>query len=129
MSWQALQFPQWSVSGSSGGRSAAVKISPRNSQEPNSRDTKLVCLPCQPRPAAAASGFSITGAVSTKTLRPSAGSAFYHDLVKGRLKTLASLDEVMVVAIAGVDRDRAFRLVRKRGARVLVGTVIHAQHD
>ena len=31
-------------------------------------DTRLVCLPCQPSPAAAASGFSITGAVSTNTL-------------------------------------------------------------
>ena len=30
--------------------------------------TRLVCLPCQPSPAAAASGFSITGAVSTNTL-------------------------------------------------------------
>ena len=40
---------------------------PRNSQEPNSRDTRLVCLPCQPSPARAASGFSSTGAVSTKT--------------------------------------------------------------
>ena len=29
--------------------------------------TRLVCLPCQPMPAASASGFSITGAVSTKT--------------------------------------------------------------
>ena len=27
-----------------------------------------MCLPCQPIPAASASGFSITGAVSTKTL-------------------------------------------------------------
>ena len=40
---------------------------PRNSQEPKSRDTRLVCLPCQPMPAFCASGFSITGAVSTKT--------------------------------------------------------------
>ena len=31
------------------------------------RDTRLVCLPCQPSPARCASGFSITGAVSTKT--------------------------------------------------------------
>lgn len=26
-------------------------MAPRNSQEPNARDTMLVCLPCQPRPA------------------------------------------------------------------------------
>ena len=31
------------------------------------RETRLVCLPCQPMPAAALSGFSITGAVSTNT--------------------------------------------------------------
>ena len=55
--------------------SSVVKIEPRNSQEPNSRDTRLVCLPCQPRPAAAASGFSITGAVSTKTLTSAARAA------------------------------------------------------
>ena len=40
---------------------------PRNSQLPCSRLTRLVCLPCQPIPAAALSGFSITGAVSTNT--------------------------------------------------------------
>jgi len=40
---------------------------PRNSQEPFSRETRLVCLPCQPAPAFAASGFSISGAVSTNT--------------------------------------------------------------
>ena len=51
----------------SAGRSSVVKIEPRNSHEPNWRDTKLVCLPCQPRPALAASGFSITAAVSTNT--------------------------------------------------------------
>ena len=55
-----------------GGRRAAdrasVKIAPRNSHEPNSRETRLVCLPCQPSPAACASGFSITAAVSTNTL-------------------------------------------------------------
>jgi hypothetical protein len=59
--------PQLSASGSSGGRSSVVKIAPRNSHEPNCRETRLVCLPCQPNPAAAASGFSITAAVSTNT--------------------------------------------------------------
>ena len=41
---------------------------PRNSQEPKVRDTRLVCLPCQPIAPCWASGFSITGAVSTNTL-------------------------------------------------------------
>ena len=48
--------------------SRSVRIAPRNSHEPNSRETRLVCLPCQPIPARAASGFSIRGAVSTNTL-------------------------------------------------------------
>ena len=47
--------------------SRSVTIAPRNSQEPNSRDTRLVCLPCQPSPARWASGFSSSGAVSTNT--------------------------------------------------------------
>jgi hypothetical protein len=42
-------------------------MAPRNSQLPSLRLTRLVCLPCQPSPAASASGFSITGAVSTNT--------------------------------------------------------------
>ena len=67
MSRQARHEPQWSVSGASAGSSASVRIAPRNSHDPNSRLTRLVCLPCQPRPAASASGFSISGAVSTKT--------------------------------------------------------------
>src|SRR4029079_5969200 len=52
----------------SAGKSSVVKIEPRNSQEPNWRETRLVCLPCHPSPAWAASGFSMTAAVSTKTL-------------------------------------------------------------
>ena len=65
---QRRQEPQRSGSGSSAGSSAVVKIEPRKSQLPNARETSTVCLPCQPSPAAAASGFSITGAVSTNTL-------------------------------------------------------------
>ena len=65
-------------------------MTPRNSQLPCSRLSRLVCLPCQPMPAAADSGFSITGAVSTNTLssqpassasqRPIALSAFLTTL-------------------------------------------------
>ncbi len=68
MSRQARQEPQLSSTGASAGRSSVVKIAPRNSHEPNWRETRFVCLPCQPRPALAASGFSITAAVSTNTL-------------------------------------------------------------
>ena len=45
----------------------SFKMMPRNNQEPALRDTRLVCFPCQPAPACAANGFSINGAVSTKT--------------------------------------------------------------
>jgi hypothetical protein len=55
------------ISGVSGSISAVVRMAPRNSQEPYSRDTRLVCLPCQPSPAACPNGFSISGAVSTNT--------------------------------------------------------------
>jgi peptide-methionine (S)-S-oxide reductase len=49
--------PQWSVSGASGGRSSVVKIAPRKAQLPQSRLTRLVCLPCQPSPAACPAPF------------------------------------------------------------------------
>jgi len=65
-----VQAPQWSRSARSGASAAVVKMLPRNSHEPNRRETRLLCLPCQPMPAASAKGFSITGAVSTKTLTP-----------------------------------------------------------
>ena len=67
ISMQARQVPQRSPSGASGFKRAVVKIAPRKSQEPNCRETRLVCLPCQPIPAACASGFSMMGAVSTNT--------------------------------------------------------------
>ena len=54
ISRQARQLPQASGSGASAGRSSVVKIEPRNSQDPYWRETKLVCLPCQPSPALAA---------------------------------------------------------------------------
>ena len=63
-----MQLPQWSRPGASGAKSSSVKITPKNSQLPWVRDRRLVCLPCQPMPAAAASGFSITGAVSQAAL-------------------------------------------------------------
>ncbi len=83
---QARHEPHDSTAGGSGGSSKVVSTAPRNSQEPKLRETRLVCLPCQPTPARPASGFSIKGAVSTNTLssqpnswaiqRPSAFSRF-----------------------------------------------------
>ena len=106
--------------------SAVVKIAPRNSQEPSSRLTRLVCLPCQPRPAASASGFSITGAVSTKTLTspPARAAKRAGDLLQ------PALDDVVIVAVARIDGDRR----RGRGcARMPRGScvrpVVHAEHD
>ena len=78
-----------------------------------------MCLPCQPNPAAAASGFSITGAVSTNTFtaRAKAGGnelrqvlqqAFYH---------------VMIIAMPGVDGDVAAVGQARGGQRVSGGRV------
>ncbi|EAQ12678.1 hypothetical protein RB2654_15370 [Rhodobacterales bacterium HTCC2654] len=72
---QAVQRPQFSRPGRSGSNSAVVKIAPRKNQLPKSRLSRLVCLPCHPSPAACASGFSITGAVSTNTLISVSGPA------------------------------------------------------
>ena len=92
----------------SGGSSSVVKIAPRNSHEPNSRDTRLVCLPCQPRPAAAASGFSITAAVSTNTFTSPPACA-----ISQRASVLQPrLDDLVIVARPG----RRPRSRRARGA-------------
>ena len=74
MSRHRRQLPQRSEAGESGSSSAVVKIAPRKNQLPSVRLTRLVCLPCHPSPAASASGFSMTGAVSTNTLISDPGS-------------------------------------------------------
>jgi hypothetical protein len=89
---------------------AVVKMAPRKSQEPNSRLTRFVCLPCQPMPAASASGFSMTGAVSTNTFTSPPGPR--RDLAGQFLQP--ALDDVVIVAVARIDRDRA--AVRHAGA-------------
>ncbi len=100
-------------------------IAPRNSHEPNSRLTSTVCLPCQPIPAASASGFSISGAVSTNTFT----SAPVHRLEQpGQFLELA-LDDVVIVAIARIDRDVADLRSLQVGHRVGIGPVVHPQHD
>ena len=63
---------------SSGSSSAVVRMVPMKNHEPSSRDTRLVCLPCQPSPAFWASGFSISGAVSTKTFTSAFASCASH---------------------------------------------------
>ena len=110
---------------SSGGSSSVVKIAPRNSHEPNSRDTRLVCLPCQPRPAACASGFSITGGGVDEHL--DLAGAVGDQPARQRLQPL--LDHVVIVVALGIDRDRAARALLQNRKRILVGTVIDAEHD
>ena len=102
-----------------------VKIEPRNSQEPNSRLTRLVCLPCQPSPAFCASGFSITGAVSTKTF--TSAPERFEDEAGQRFELL--LDHVVIIVALGIDRDRAAILVRQNCQRIVLRPVIQAQHD
>ena len=89
------------------------------------RETRLVCLPCQPIPACCASGFSMTGAVSTKSFKapghcPSiqCASAFSR-----RFK------RVVVVAAARIDRDGAAIGRLQRRQRIVLGGVIDAEHD
>ena len=91
-----------------------------------SRLTRLVCLPCQPSPAASASGFSITGAVSTKTLSSHAG--LLGDQPAGqRLQRL--LDHVMIVGALCIDRDPPELALVGQRQRIAGGRVAHAQRD
>ena len=109
----------------SGSSSRLVRMIPRNSQLPCSRLTRLVCLPCQPIPAAALSGFSITGAVSTNTL--SSDGASVDDEPRQRLQRL--LDRLVIVAALGIDRDPAeFRIFGER-QRVGRRRIAHPQRD
>ncbi len=100
-------------------------MAPRNSHEPCSRDTSMVFLPCQPSPAAAASGFSITGAVSTKTLT---SAPLCAGETRGELLQLA-LEDVVVVLALRVDGDGAARRMVQRLERIGFGRIAHAQHD
>ncbi len=63
-----------------------------------------MCLPCQPSPACCASGFSITGAVSTNTLTSVAGRPPGDEPAE---LLEPALHHLVVVAAAGVDRDVA----------------------
>src|SRR5215217_3908586 len=112
MSRQRRHEPQWSRSGRSTGNSAVVKIAPRKSQFPKSRETSTVCLPCQPSPAASASGFSMTGAVSTNT--------FTSEL---------AFDDIVIVAVAGVDREVRPVLARERRERIALRPVVEPEQD
>jgi hypothetical protein len=107
------------------GSSSVVKIAPRNSHEPNSRETRLVCLPCQPNPAAPASGFLHHGGRIDEHFHIAAGLRDQP----ARQQLQALLDEVMIVVAAGIDRDRGVRALLEDLERILVGSIIDAEHD
>jgi hypothetical protein len=110
-------------SGASGGNSSVVKIAPRNTQLPRSRPRRLVCLPCQPIPAACASGFSITGAVSTNTLisPPAPLDQPAPQPLQPRL------DRVMVIPPLRIDADRPRSALQHR-QRVMLRRITLGQH-
>ena len=109
-----------------GGRSSVVKIAPRNSQEPKcARDQiGVLALPAEARRRA--SGFSITAAVSTKTLiSPPALS------ISQRPSALQPrLDHIVIVVAARIDRDARRACARCRIASgSSCAAVIDAEHD
>ena len=67
---QALQLPQWPLTGSVGSSAMSTRISPRKNMEPASRLSTSVCLPRQPWPLRWASSASSTGAESVNTRWP-----------------------------------------------------------
>ena len=125
MSRQRRQEPQRSASGASGASASVVRISPRNSHEPNRRETRLVCLPCQPMPARWASGFfhHRRGVDEQPDL---AVELFVHPARHG-----AELlpHHVVIVAPLGVDRDRAPVAPLERRQRIGGRAVVLAHHD
>ena len=92
---------------------------------PRSRETRLVCLPCQPIPAFWASGFSIRGAVSTNTLTAAPVKA--RELAGEQLEP--ALDQVVIVAAQRIDRDVARGPVVEPGQGSSSRPVVDAEHD
>ena len=125
MSRHERQLPQWSGSAASGGSSTVVRIAPRKSHEPKSRETRLVCLPCQPTPAAAASGFSINAAVSTNTFTSPPARA----IEPARQRLQLRFDDLVVIVALRIDRDGAALALLQNRERIDVGRIVHAQHD
>ena len=96
----------------------------RNSHEPKSRDTRLVCLPCQPSPAAAASGFSMTVPYQQKlSHRALIGDHPSRDVFE------FFLDDIVIIAALCVNRNHAFVTRVQIGQRVFGRRIIHAEHN
>jgi hypothetical protein len=89
------------------------------------RLTRLVCLPCQPSPAASASGFSITGAVSTNTLTSAPGAA----PTSQRASSFSALDHVVIVGALRIDRDAAALPFRGQRQWIDRRGVAHPERD
>ena len=91
-------------------RSRSVRISPRNSQEPNRRDTRLVCLPCQPMPGRLRQRLFQQRCGVDEHLHLGAEPAVHP---AGQLLQPA-LEQLVIVAVAGIDRDGGPRARRQR---------------
>ena len=126
MSRQARHEPQWSFSGASGARSRSLKIAPRNNQEPKSRETRLVCLPCQPRPAACGERLFHHRRRVDEDLDLACARSGARDNEAGELFQ-AALEDVVIVAVPRIDGDRAPVARLQRRQRVPGGAVIDAQ--
>ena len=126
MSRQARQAPQWSLARRVGRAApASVRIAPRKSQEPNSRETRLVCLPCQPMP----------GGLGQRLFHQRRGvDEHLHLAAEARLDPAGQplqppLDQLVIVVALRVDRDRRVRARLQRRQRVAVRPVVQPQHD
>ena len=120
----ARQVPQWSTSGASGSSSSVGQdgAEEQPGAELARRPGWCACPASRARPPAA-SGFSISGAVSTKTLTCAAERALQP---AGQLLQPA-LEHVVVVAVAGVDARWQPRSRPQLGQRIAAGAVVHAQ--
>ena len=124
MSRQARQVPQWSSSGRSGGSSSVVKIAPRNSHEPCSRETRIrvLALPAE------------AGRFGERLLHHRRGVDEYLDVAAGVFDEPAPeafeplLDQLVVVVALGVDRYGAARARFQDRQRIIGRTVVDAEH-
>ena len=110
--------------GAVGHQLALVRMVPRKSHEPLSRETRLVCLPCQPAPALRQRLFHQRSGID-KHLHIRAAS---RRELPGKLFKPA-LDHIVIVAPARIDRHIALVARRQIVHRVVVRAVIHRQHD
>ena len=125
MSRQARHEPQWSSSAasgsSSGGGEDAAEEQPR--AELPADQIGVLALPAEP------------GGLGERLFHDRRGVDEHFDVaaapggdLAGQFLELA-LDDVVIVAVLRIDGDRGAALVGKRGERVRLRPVIHAEHD